>query len=123
MAIVLVADDDPDIRELVVFKLEQAGHEVLGVADGRSAIAAAHALTPDIAIVDVTMPGPSGLDVCAALRGDEVTARIPIVLLSARAHTGDRHTGLQAGAVAYVTKPFSPRELVARVESLLDGAR
>jgi DNA-binding response OmpR family regulator len=120
MATVLVADDDPDIRELVVFKLEQAGHEVVGVADGQAAVAAAREVAPDIAIIDVTMPGVSGLDVCAALREDEKTARIPVVLLSARAHAGDRQTGLNAGAVAYVTKPFSPRELVARVESLLD---
>jgi two-component system, OmpR family, phosphate regulon response regulator PhoB len=119
MAIVLVADDDPDIRELVIFKLEQAGHDVVGVVDGPSAVDAAREIVPDVLIIDVSMPGLSGLGVCAALREDETTARIPVVLLSARARPGDRQTGLRAGAADYVTKPFSPRELVARVESLL----
>ncbi len=119
MATVLVADDDADIRDLVSYKLEQAGHQVVSVADGMSAVAAARAHAPDVAIVDVTMPGLSGMQVCAALRDDAATAEIPVILLSARAHAGDSRTGLQAGAVDYVTKPFSPRELVQRVESLL----
>jgi CheY-like chemotaxis protein len=119
MATVLVADDDSDIRELVSFKLEQAGHKVIGVVDGPSAVAAARELVPDVAIVDVTMPGMGGLEVCAALRDDARTAKIPIILLSARARADDTETGMGAGAVAYVTKPFSPRDLVQRVESLL----
>ncbi len=123
MATVLVADDDPDIRELVSFKLERAGHEVVAVADGPSAVAAALESPPDIAIIDVTMPGLSGLQVCAALRDDPRTAAVPLILLTARAHADDAHRGLQAGAVAYVTKPFSPRELVQQVESLLVQAR
>lgn len=119
MAFVLVADDDPDIRELVIFKLKQAGHEAVGVADGPAAVNLALEIVPDVAIVDVTMPGLSGLGVCAALRENEATAGIPVVLLSARARPGDQQRGLHAGAAAYVTKPFSPRELIARVESLL----
>lgn len=121
MATVLVADDDADIRDLVSYKLQQAGHRVVSVADGPATVAVAHDLVPDIAIIDVTMPGLSGLEVCDALRADDATARIPVILLSARAHAGDSQTGLDAGAAAYVTKPFSPRELVRQVESLLGG--
>lgn len=122
MGTVLVADDDPDVRQLVAFKLRQAGHEVIDVGDGPCAIAAACDRPLDLAILDVTMPGLSGLEVCAALRSDARTAAVPVILLSARAHEGDAQRGLQAGAVAYVTKPFSPRELVERVETLLNGA-
>lgn len=121
MATVLVADDDADIRDLVSYKLQQAGHRVVSVADGPATVAAARELIPDLAIVDVTMPGLSGLQVCDELRADNATARIPVILLSARAHAGDSQTGLDAGAAAYVTKPFSPRELVRQVESLLLG--
>jgi DNA-binding response OmpR family regulator len=120
MATVLVAEDDADIRELVAFKLHQAGHEVVSVADGLSAVAAAREKAPDVAIVDVSMPGLSGMQVCTALREHAATAQIPVILLSARAHAGDSENGLRAGAVDYVTKPFSPRDLVQRVESLLE---
>lgn len=120
MATVLVAEDDADIRELVAYKLHQAGYQVVSVADGLAAVAAARENVLDVAIVDVSMPGLSGMQVCAALREDAATARIPVILLSARAHADDSETGLRAGAVDYVTKPFSPRELVDRVESLLE---
>jgi DNA-binding response OmpR family regulator len=121
MATVLVAEDDADIRELVAYKLLQAGHKVVTVADGLSALAAARETVPDVAVVDVSMPGLSGVQVCTALRKDAATARIPVILLSARAHPDDSESGLRAGAVDYVTKPFSPRELVRRVESLLEA--
>lgn len=120
MATVLVAEDDADIRELVAYKLQQAGHHVVSVADGLSAVTAARETLPDLAIVDVSMPGLSGMQVCTALRDHAATAGIPVILLSARAHADDSETGLRAGAADYVTKPFSPRELVQRVESLLD---
>jgi DNA-binding response OmpR family regulator len=106
-------------RELVIFKLERAGHRVIGVADGASAVIAAHDAAPDLAIVDVAMPGMSGLQVCTALRADARTARMPVILLTARARADEGTAGLEAGAVAYVTKPFSPRDLVRRVNSLL----
>jgi len=120
MATVLVAEDDADIRELVAYKLQQAGYEVVSVADGLSAIAAARDNAPDVAIVDVSMPGLSGVQVCTALREHPATAQVPVILLSARAHADESEAGLRAGAVDYVTKPFSPRELVQRVESLLE---
>jgi DNA-binding response OmpR family regulator len=120
MATVLVAEDDADIRELVAYKLQQAGYQVVSVTDGLAALAAARDSAPDVAIVDVSMPGLSGVQVCTALREHSATTRIPVILLSARAHADDSETGLRAGAVDYVTKPFSPRELVQRVESLLE---
>jgi DNA-binding response OmpR family regulator len=120
MATVLVAEDDADIRELVAYKLQQAGYQVVSVTDGLAALAAARDSAPDVAIVDVSMPGLSGVQVCTALREHPATTRIPVILLSARAHADDSETGLRAGAVDYVTKPFSPRELVQRVESLLE---
>lgn len=122
MAIVLIAEDDADIRALIAYKLQQAGHHVVGVADGLSAVAAAREHRPDLAIVDVSMPGLSGMQVCTALREHGATAQIPVILLSARAHPDDSETGLQSGAVDYVTKPFSPRALMQRVESLLGPA-
>lgn len=119
MGTVLIADDDADIRELVVFKLEQAGHRALAVSNGLSAVEVAGASLPDVAIIDVTMPGMDGLEVCAALRDDARTARIPVILLTARAQAADTEIGIKAGATEYVTKPFSPRDLVTLVERIL----
>jgi DNA-binding response OmpR family regulator len=119
MGTVLVADDDPDIRELVTFKLEQAGHRVITVADGVSAVSVARDTVPDLAIVDVTMSGLTGLQVCSALRADARTAQIPVILLTARANVDESRAGLDVGAVAYMIKPFSPRELVHRVDALV----
>lgn len=119
MATVLVADDDDDIRDLVAYKLRRAGHDVIAVSDGPSAIQAATDSTPDVAVVDVTMPGMDGLAVCAALRANHRTAAIPVLLLSARAQAGDSQAGLNAGAIDYLTKPFSPRELERRITALL----
>lgn len=119
MATVLVADDDDDIRELVAYKLKLGGHEVVAVSDGPSAVRAAWETVPDVAIIDVTMPGMDGLAVCAALRADSRTAHIPVLLLSARAQVGDSRAGLDAGAIDYLTKPFSPRDLERRIMALL----
>lgn len=119
MAVVLVADDDPDIRDLVVFKLERAGHQTVSVPDGLAALEAARNSSPDLAIIDVTMPGMDGLGVCAELRADLRTAHIPVILLTARAQGTDHQSGIEAGALEYVTKPFSPRELVDRVDRIL----
>lgn len=119
---VLVADDDPDIRELIVFKLRQAGHEVEAVADGRAAFEAAARRPPDLAVLDVAMPNMTGIAVCQALREGEATARVPVLLLTARAHESDVERGMAAGADDYLVKPFSLRELVARVNALLAAA-
>jgi DNA-binding response OmpR family regulator len=123
VAIVLVADDDADIRELVAFKLEQAGLEVIAVEDGQAALEQARARRPVLAVLDVSMPGLSGIDVCRMLRGDPATSGMLIIMLTARVQERDVEGGFSAGADDYVTKPFSPRELVSRIQALLTRAR
>ncbi len=119
MVTVLLAEDDADIRDLVTFKLRQQGYEVRAFEDGLSALASARDEMPDLALLDVTMPGMSGLDVCRELRADPATADVPIILLTARAQESDIETGFSVGADDYVVKPFSPRELVSRVQAVL----
>jgi DNA-binding response OmpR family regulator len=119
MATVLLAEDDTDIRFLVTFKLEQAGHEVRGFADGLSALADARAHRPDLAVLDVMMPGMSGLDVCRELRRDPATAAVPVIILTACAEAADIAAGFAAGAADYIVKPFSPRDFAARVKAVL----
>ena len=123
MARILVADDDVDIRELVEFKLSTLGHEIVAVADGAAAIEACQASRPDLAVLDVMMPGVSGLDAIRAIRADPALADLPVILLTARAQESDVETGFDSGADDYITKPFSPRELAARVEALLSRVR
>ncbi len=119
MARIVVADDDVDIRELVEFKLTTMGHEVVAVGDGAAAIEACRASKPDLAVLDVMMPGMSGLEAIRAIRADADLLDIPVILLTARAQETDVETGFDSGADDYVTKPFSPRELGSRVEALL----
>lgn len=116
---VVVADDDADIRELVTFKLRQAGYDIDAVADGAQAWATISEAPPRLAVLDVMMPGLSGLDVLRKIRDDEHTKTVPIILLTARSR--DIDAGFASGATDYVAKPFSPRELVRRVTSVLDG--
>ena len=116
MARIVVADDDVDIRELVEFKLSTMGHDIVAVGDGAAAIAACREQKPDLAVLDVMMPGVSGLDAIRMIRAD---ADLPVILLTARAQESDVETGFDSGADDYITKPFSPRELAARVEALL----
>ena len=119
MARILVADDDVDIRELVEFKLSTMGHEIVAVGDGAAAIEACRAEKPDLAVLDVMMPGVSGLDAIREIRADPTLSDLPVILLTARAQESDVETGFDSGADDYITKPFSPRELAARVEALL----
>ncbi|MCY1138974.1 response regulator [Actinoplanes sp. Pm04-4] len=123
MTVVLVADDDADIRDLVAFKLEQAGFEVIAVEDGQTAVEQARSRQPTLAVLDVSMPGLSGIDVCRMLRAEPATAGILIIMLTARVQEQDVEGGFSAGADDYVTKPFSPRELVSRIQALLSRAR
>ena len=123
MTTVLVADDDADIRELVAFKLEQAGLEVITAADGQQAVEQARAHRPTLAVLDVSMPALSGIDVCRMLRADAGTADMLIIMLTARVQEQDVEGGFSAGADDYVTKPFSPRELISRVQALLTRTR
>ncbi len=119
---VLVADDEDDIRALVCLAVTRAGCTVTGsVADGNTALAAARADVPDLAVLDVSMPGITGLEVCTALRGDPVTAGIRTLLLSAGASLDDVARGLSAGADAYLAKPFGVAGLVHQVRALTAG--
>jgi DNA-binding response OmpR family regulator len=119
MARILVADDDVDIRELVEFKLTSLGHDVVAVSDGAAAILACQEQRPDLVVLDVMMPGLSGLDAVRVIRAEAHLATLPVILLTARAQESDVETGFDSGADDYITKPFSPRELAHRVEALL----
>jgi DNA-binding response OmpR family regulator len=117
--LVLVADDDEDILALVTTVLERLGHEVMAARDGARALALAEDRRPDLAVLDVSMPELSGLEVLRHLRAEASTSDVPVVLLSARAQEADVALGFETGADAYVRKPFSPRELSDRVAELL----
>ncbi|UCI26889.1 response regulator transcription factor [Mesorhizobium sp. B2-8-5] len=117
---ILVADDDPHIREIICFALEKAGMKTAGVADGAAALQAVERRAPDLIVLDIGMPEMDGLEVCRRLRQK---SDVPVLFLSARDEEIDRILGLEMGGDDYVTKPFSPRELVARVNVILRRAR
>jgi DNA-binding response OmpR family regulator len=119
MARVLVVDDDVTVREVVVSYLRAAGHGVVEAADGGEALRAMRSDPADLVVLDLMMPGIDGLEVCRRLR---VAGDVPIIMLTALGAEVDRVVGLESGADDYVTKPFSPRELVLRVEALLRRA-
>ena len=116
---ILIADDEPEAVELVAFNLKQAGFDVITAADGEEALKKARAQLPALVVLDVMMPELDGLEVCKLLRHDPATAVIPIILLTAKAAEIDRVLGLELGADDYLTKPFSPRELVLRIRKIL----
>ncbi|MBI1839839.1 MAG: response regulator transcription factor [Verrucomicrobia bacterium] len=116
---ILVVDDEQDVTELLEFNLRSAGYDVISAEDGPAALKKAREGQPDLIILDVMLPDMEGTDVCKELRRDASTARIPIIMLTAKAGEIDRVLGLELGADDYVTKPFSPRELVLRVRGLL----
>ena len=119
MSTVLLVEDDPDIRHLVSYKLRTGGFDVVEAADGLTALDLARRTPPDLVILDVRMPRMSGLEVCRELRAAPHTAHVPIIMLTARARAQDLEQAYAAGATDYVVKPFSPRALQERVESLL----
>lgn len=116
---IVVADDDQDILDLVVFKLTQAGYDAVPVGDGVAALEAIEADMPRLAILDVMMPGLSGMDVLRKVRANEATKDLDVILLTARARDSDIDAGFATGASDYVIKPFSPRELMHRVNAVL----
>jgi two-component system phosphate regulon response regulator PhoB len=116
---ILVVDDEPDALELIKVNLASVGLTVVTAEDGDTALKKARAVLPDLIILDLMLPEVDGLEVCKILRRDEATRDIPIIMLTAKASEIDRVLGLELGADDYVTKPFSPRELVLRVKALL----
>jgi len=116
---ILVVEDDADIAQLVELYLGRADHQVDVVTSGADALARVRRDRPDLIVLDVMLPGLDGLEICRTLRADAATAAVPIVMLTARAEEADRIAGLELGADDYVTKPFSPKELVARVKAVL----
>ena len=116
---ILVVDDEPDAVELIEFNLKGAGYEIARANDGEEALTKARMTQPDLIILDLMLPEVDGMEVCKILRRDPKTAGIPIIMLTAKAAEIDRVLGLELGADDYVTKPFSPRELVLRVKRIL----
>jgi DNA-binding response OmpR family regulator len=119
VARVLVVEDSPDIAELIAHYLTGAGYGVTVIGNGADGLRLARQAPPDAIVLDLMLPGMDGLHVCQALRGDASTAAIPVIMLTARGEEADRIRGLELGADDYLTKPFSPKELVARVAALL----
>jgi CheY-like chemotaxis protein len=117
---VVLAEDDVDIRALVQLVLEGLDLEVRAVGNGSDALAACREAAPRLLLLDITMPGMNGLEVCRAVRQDPGLANLPIILMTARAQSSDVAAGLDAGADAYIIKPFGPIELREHVEALLD---
>ncbi len=116
---ILVVDDEPDALDLIQFNLKGAGYDVVTADDGAEAIKKARSTQPALVVLDVMLPEVDGLEVCKTLRREPATAAIPIIMLTAKAAEIDRVLGLELGADDYLTKPFSPRELVLRVKALL----
>ena len=119
---VLVVEDEEDIRELVSYNLLKEGYQVAGVASGEEALAAVNAKPPDLVLLDLMLPGLDGLTVCRKLKANPLSEPIPIVMLTAKGEEVDIVTGLNMGADDYVTKPFSPKVLLARVQAVLRRA-
>jgi len=116
---ILVVEDEADILELLTFNLEKEGYQVTGASAGEAGLQAAGEIQPDLILLDLMLPGVDGLEVCRRLKGNHRTVHIPIVMLTAKSEETDIVTGLELGADDYVTKPFSPRVLIARIRSVL----
>jgi diguanylate cyclase (GGDEF)-like protein len=120
---ILVAEDDPDVSRYVEVSLGVEGFEIHRATDGLTAVAKAIEIQPDLVVLDIGMPGLDGMSVCAELRRDPRTSAVPIIMLTARVQQSEKVRGLDAGADDYVTKPFDPAELVARIQAALRRAR
>jgi phosphate regulon transcriptional regulator PhoB len=120
---VLVVEDEPDIRDLIVFHLEREGFRTRTARNGSDALKQVRSAPPDLVVLDLMLPELDGLEVCRRLRQDPSTAAVPVIMLTARGDETDRVVGLELGADDYITKPFSPKELVARVKAVLRRAR
>ncbi|AVI63355.1 response regulator transcription factor [Halomonas sp. GFAJ-1] len=119
MAKVLVVDDEPNILLSLEFLMEQAGFEVVTAEDGEQALEQVNSASPDLLLLDISLPGMSGFDVLERLRGQEATAQLPIIMLTAHGRDVEREKGMALGADDYITKPFSTQSLVEKVKALL----
>lgn len=120
MSKILIAEDERDIRDLIIFTLQFAGHEVSAVTNGEEAVAAAAQSRPDLIIMDVRMPKMNGYDACRQIKADPSLSQIPVVFLSAKGQEAEIQSGLEAGAAEYLVKPFAPDELTRMVARLLN---
>ena len=118
-ASILIVEDEPAIQALVLASLKRAGHDAVAAGDADSALRRINAALPDLILLDWMLPGMSGIDLARLLRNDERTRRVPIIMLTARGDERDKVLGLETGADDYITKPFSPRELMARIKAVL----
>ena len=119
MAKILIAEDEPDIRELVAFMLRFAGYEVVAASNGEEAVQAATRDVPDLILMDVRMPRMTGYDACRIMKANPMLQDVPVVFLSAKGQESEIQSGLEAGAEEYLLKPFSPDELTNRVRTIL----
>ena len=119
VAKILIAEDEPDIRDLIAFTLRFAGHEVIAVGNGAEAVEAAGRENPELILMDVRMPRMTGYEACQQIKSDPLIASIPVVFLSAKGQESEIRTGLEAGAAEYLLKPFAPDELTVKVNELL----
>jgi DNA-binding response OmpR family regulator len=118
-SLILVADDEEDVLALIRFRLEEAGYEVVTAADGDAALRLAKELKPDLAVIDVMMPGKDGYEVTQGMRASAETSRVPVILLTARVQEADVNRGFEVGADEYIRKPFSAGHLRSRVQAML----
>lgn len=116
---IAVIEDEPDIREIMTYNLEREGFDVEACGDGEEGLELVRRTTPDLVVLDLMLPGVPGLDICRKLKTDPMTGAIPIVMVTAKSEESDIVLGLGLGADDYVTKPFSPKELVARIQAVL----
>ncbi len=119
MAKILIAEDEPDIRELVAFILRFAGHEVVATSNGEEALLQAPLVMPDVILMDVRMPRMTGYDACRAMKAHPLLRDVPVVFLSAKGQDAEIQAGMEAGAEEYLLKPFAPDQLVERVRAIL----
>jgi len=120
---ILIIEDDRDIVEMLEYNLKEEGYETLSALNGEEGVALAGRERPNLIILDIMLPILNGFEVCRALKNDDVTAHVPIIILSAKSQETDKVVGLELGADDYVTKPFSPRELIARIRAILRRGR
>jgi two-component system alkaline phosphatase synthesis response regulator PhoP len=119
MAKILIAEDEPDIRDLITFTLRFAGYEVVAVTNGEDAVTLAKQEMPDLILLDVRMPRKTGYEACLLIKADPLTADIPVLFLSAKGQESEIQTGLNAGATEYLLKPFAPDQLTLRIQEVL----